>query len=236
MRGCSRTGRSEICGYLLEQLQAVRVVVVREEHHPGVPPAAALSEPRESRVPLLGGAWHPGALEPARGEHVQVGVGHPAAGQEARHHVCACGGILHQDPVEAGHLAESVSQAGQLRFLHRARVRGGDGVDDRQGGLIVGSGVSRRPGPGSPLRSACATGRRSPNRPFTVDVDHDDDDEDPGQQDEEAAEKHGFHGEAKVTAHLLALTPSQKGWKLQQPPPTSNSHNPAADVSILGPL
>lgn len=167
---------------------------------------------------------------------MQVGGGHAATGQEARNHVRACGGILHQDPVEPGHLAEGVGQAGQLCFLHRPCVRGGDGVDDRQGGLIVGTGGPRRPGPGSPLRSARSSRRRSPNRPFTVDVDHDDDDEDPGQQDEEAAEKHGFHGEAKVTAHLLALTPSQKGWKLQQPPSTGNSQHPAADVSILGPL
>lgn len=196
--------------YLLEQLQAVRVVVVREEHHPGLPPAPVLPEPRESRVPLFGGPWHPGSLEPARGEYVQVCVRYTAPSQETCHHLCARRGVFHYDPVEPGHLAEGVGQAGQLRFLNRTRVRRGDGVDNRQGGLVLGTRRSRRAGPGRPLRSAGTTDRWSPNRPFTVDVDHDDDNKDPGQQDEEAAEEHRFHGEAKVTVRPLVLTPSHK--------------------------
>lgn len=186
----------KVTRYLLEQLQAVRVVVIREEHHAGVPPAPVLPEPREGRVPLFGGAWHPCALKPARGEHVQVRVRHAAPGEEARHQLRARRRVLHYNPVEPGHLAEGVGQPGQLRLLHRPGVGRSDGVDDRQGGLVLGA--SRSGGADGPLRPAGPTGQRSPDRPFTVDVDHDDDDEDPGQQDEEAAEEHGFHGECEV--------------------------------------
>ena len=180
----------EMWGYLFKQLQAVRVVVIREENHPGVPPAPVLPEPRESHIPLFGGAWHPGALEPAGSEHMQVCVRHPALGQEARHQLRARRRVLHYDPVEAGHLAEGVGQTGQLRFLHRTGVSRSDGVDDRQGGLVLGATGSRCAGPGRPLRPAGPSGCRSPDRSFTVDIDHDDDNKDPGQQDEEAAEKH----------------------------------------------
>lgn len=177
-------------GYLFKQLQAVRVVVVREKNHPGVPPAPVLPEPRESHIPLFGGAWHPGSLEPAGSEHMQVCVWHAAPGQEARHQLRARRRVLHYDPVEPGHLAEGVGQTGQLCFLHRTRVSRGDGVDNWQGGLVLGASYPRCAGPGRPLRSAGPTGCWSPNRPFTVDIDHDDDNKDPGQQDEEAAEKH----------------------------------------------
>lgn len=176
--------------YLLEQLQAVRVVVIREEHHPGVPPAPVLPEPRESRVPLLRGAWHPGALEPAGSEHVQVRVGHAAPREEARHQFRARRRVLHYDPVEAGHLAEGVGQPGELCLLHRTGVGRGDGVDNRQGGLVLAAANSWRAGPRRPLRPGAAPGGGSPDRPLTVDINHDDDDEDPGQQDEEAAEEH----------------------------------------------
>ena len=212
--------------YLLEQLQAVRVVVIREEHHPGVPPAPVLPEPRESHIPLFGGAWHPGALEPAGSEHMQVRERHAAPGQEARHQVRARRGVLHHDPVEPGHLPEGVCQPGQLRFLHRTGVSRSDGVDDRQLGLIVGDTDPRRAGPGRPLRPAGPSGRRSPDRPFTVDIDHDDDNEDPGQKDEEAAEEHWFHGEAEVPVRPLSLTPSQTDPN-ERPTPTSASSKPA---------
>lgn len=175
-------------GYLLKQLQAVRVVVISEEHHPGLAPAPVLPEPRECQISLLGGAWHPRAFEPAGSENVQVRERHSAPGQEARHQVRAHRGVLHYDPVEAGDLAESVSQAGQLRFLHRAGVGRCDSVDDRQGGLVPGS--PRGPTSGRPLHSAATSCCWDPDRPFTVDIDHDDDYQDPGQQDEEAAEKH----------------------------------------------
>lgn len=177
-------------GYLFKQLQAVRVVVIREKHHPGVPLAPVLPEPRESHIPLFGGAWHPGALEPARSEYMQVCVRHAAPGQKARHQLCARRRVLHYDPVETGHLAEGVGQTGQLSFLHRAGVSRSNGVDDRQGGLVLGATYPRCAGPGRPLRPASPSGCRTPDCSFTVDVDHDDDNKDPGQQDEEAAEKH----------------------------------------------
>lgn len=176
-------------GYLLEQLQAVGVVVVREENHSGVPLVPVLPEPRQSHVPLFGGARHPGALEPPGGENVQVRVRHAAPGQEARHQLRARRRVLHYDPVEPGHLAESLCQAGQLRLLHRPGVRRGDGVDDRQSGLVLGAAGPRSAGPGRSLRLAGPAGPRSPDRLFTVDIDHDDDNEGPWQQDEEAAEK-----------------------------------------------
>ncbi|CAB1435638.1 unnamed protein product [Pleuronectes platessa] len=109
----------------LIQLQAV----IREEHHPGVPQAPVLPEPRESCIPLFGGAWHPGSLEPAGSEHMQVRERHAAPGQEARNQLRARRGVLHHDPVEPGHLAEGVCQPGQLRFLHWAVVSRSDGVD-----------------------------------------------------------------------------------------------------------
>lgn len=91
--------------------------------------------------------------------------------------------------MEAGHLAKGVGQPGQLRFLHRTGVSRSDGVDNWQGGLILGADPGCA-GSGRPLRPGGPTGCWSPDRPFTVDINHDDDDKDPGQQDEEAAEKH----------------------------------------------
>lgn len=181
-------------GYLLEQLQAVRVVVIREENNSSVELATVLPEPRESRVPLLGGARHPGALEPAGSEHVQVRIWDAAPGQEARHQVGARGRVLHNDPVKPGHLAENVGQPRQLRFLHRPAVGGGDGVDHGQRWLVLGTTGSRWAAPGGSLRPTGPPSRRSPDRPFTVDVYHYDDNKDPGQEDEETTEKHWFHG------------------------------------------
>lgn len=201
--------QNETTHYLFKQLQAVRIVIIREENHTGVPFAPVLPEPRQSRVPLLGGAWHPGALEPPGSEHMQMGERHAAPGQESRHQVGAHSRVLHYDPVEARQLAESVGESGELRFLHRTGVSRRDGVDNWQGRLVLGATCPRCAGSDGPLRLAGPTGCRRPDRPFTVDINHNDDNKDPGQQDEEAAEKHRFHGEYEVTVRAVFLTPSQ---------------------------
>lgn len=71
--------------YLFKKLQAVRVIIVGEEHHSGVGGCTVRAKPRERGVPLLGGARHAGPFKAARCEHVQVRVWDAAARQEARH-------------------------------------------------------------------------------------------------------------------------------------------------------
>lgn len=181
--------------YLFKKLQAVRVIIVGEEHHSGVGGCAVRAEPRQRGVPLLGGARHAGAFIAARSEHVQVRVRDAAARQEARHELGAACGVLHYDPVEVRDLAESVGQSRELGFLHGAAVRGCDGVDERRRRR---RGAVERMDSCVPPRRAAQPGQVRVRRvahggPLRVDVDHDDDDQHPRKQDEKAAVEDGLH-------------------------------------------
>lgn len=120
--------------YLLKQLQAVGVVIVGEEEHSGLRALVLvpLAQPGETGVTLLRGARQSRPLVAPRCGHVQVRAGQPGPRQEAAHQLAARRRVLHQDPVQLRHLAESVGQAGQLGFLHRAAVGGRDGIDGGQ--------------------------------------------------------------------------------------------------------
>lgn len=185
----------------MEELQAVGVVVVGEEEHAGLrgrQVLVPLPQPGQAGVALLGGAGQPGPFVAARRGDVQVRAGQPGARHEAAHQLAARRRVLHQDPVEPRHLPEGVGQPGQLGLLHRAAVRGRDGIDGGQRGLGAprgGRSLRRRPGPpaaatGSAAAAPSAAGsRRGRRRAAAVDVQHDDDDEHPGQQQEKAAEE-----------------------------------------------
>lgn len=194
--GASRPSRAPLSRtHLLEQLQAVGVVVVGEEEHPGLrgrQVLVPLPQPGQAGVALLGGAGQPRALVAARRGDVQVRAGQPGARHEAGHQLAARRRVLHQDPVEPRHLPEGVGQAGELGLLHRAAVGGRDGIDGGQRGL----GPPPRggwPRPAATALGPAAGGQRGQRRPAAVDVQHDDDDEHPGQQQEEAAEEQGLH-------------------------------------------
>ena len=67
-----------------------------------------------------------------------MGERHPAPSEELPHQRRLLLGVLHHHPVEVGHQQESVAQAGELGLLLGARVRGGDGEDGRQVGVVQG--------------------------------------------------------------------------------------------------
>lgn len=153
MLSCGRDNTSvcvcaRVCCYLFEQLQAVRVVVVRKVDDSGlaVVDVERLPQPPQGQIPLHGAPGDsrvssvpPQLIVPGR-LHVEVGVVQARFAEESRHQRRPALRVLHQDPVQVGDVEEGVGQPRQLRLLHRPAVRGGDDVD---GGQHVGPG--RRP-------------------------------------------------------------------------------------------
>lgn len=66
------------------------------------------------------------------GLYIEVGVVQPRFTQEPRDERRSPLRVLHQDPVQVGHMEESVCQSCQFRLLHRPTVRRGDNVDGGQ--------------------------------------------------------------------------------------------------------
>lgn len=126
--------------HLLEELQAVCVVVVSKIHHPLTAgfTAKVFSEPAQPEVPLHCSTWYTAAPRlpahpvSARRLHVQVCVIEPGAPQQSGDKWRLAGRIFHYNPVQVRDVQECVGEARELGFLHGSGVRGSDDVDDGQ--------------------------------------------------------------------------------------------------------
>ncbi|TNN76609.1 hypothetical protein EYF80_013061 [Liparis tanakae] len=126
--------------YTLPKLQTVRVVIVCKVDNPRLAAvyAESLPEPPQGQVPLYGPPRYsrvpsvpayfivPGRL------HVQVGVVESRLLEETADQRGPPLGVLHQEPVQVGHVQQGVGQTCQLCLLHRPAVSGSDDVDGGQ--------------------------------------------------------------------------------------------------------
>lgn len=127
--------------YLLEELQAVGVIIVGEVNDArlAVISVKGLSQPSQGQVPLHGPARDAGIphvspqLVVARCLHVEVGVVQPRVPQQPGDERRAPLRVLHQDPVQVGDVQQGVGQARQLCLLHGPAVGGCNDVDGGEG-------------------------------------------------------------------------------------------------------
>lgn len=126
--------------HLLKQLQTVCVVIICKIDNPrlAVIYVEGLPEPPQGQVPLYGTTWYswvpcvPTYLVVPRCLHVEVGVVESCLQEQTADQSGPPLGVLHQDPVQVGHMKQGVCQTCQLCFLHWSAISGSDKVDCRQ--------------------------------------------------------------------------------------------------------
>lgn len=130
---------------LLKQLQAVCVVVISKVDNSSLAAVSVerLPQPPQGQIPLHGPPGNSGIpgitpqlIVPGRLD-IEVGVVEPCFSEESRYKRRSPLRVLHQDPVQVGHMEQSVRQTCQLCLLHWPAVGGSDDMD---GGQDVGPG------------------------------------------------------------------------------------------------
>lgn len=125
---------------LLEQLQAVRVVIIRKVDDSSLAAVGVegLPQPTQGKIPLHGPPGNSGVasvtpqlIVPGR-LYIEVGVVQPCFPEEPRDKRRPPLRVLHQDPVQVGDVQQGVGQTCQLCLLHRPAIGGSDDVDGGQ--------------------------------------------------------------------------------------------------------